>query len=45
MPDIDKIYLYIKYPFKSKYQLFMNGGEKAGIKKLKTPKHLFTSNW
>ena len=30
-PDIDKIYLYAKDPFKSKYQLFLNGREKAGI--------------
>ena len=24
-PDIDKIYLYVKDPFKSKYQLLING--------------------
>ena len=39
-PDIDKIYLYVKHPFKSKYQLFINGREKVGIKKLKNPKAL-----
>ena len=35
--DIDKIYLYIKDPFQSKYQLLINGREKVGIKKLKNP--------
>ena len=33
--DIDKIYLYVKDPFKSKYQFLINGRENAGIKKLK----------
>ena len=37
-PDIDKIYLYFKDRFESKYQLFINGREKVGIKKLKSPK-------
>ena len=37
-PDIDKIYLYVKDSFESKYQLFINGREKVGIKKLKNPK-------
>ena len=37
-PDIDKIYLYIKDPLKSKCQLLINGRERAGIKKLKNPK-------
>ena len=32
-PDIDKIDLYVKDPFEAKYQLFINGREKAGIKK------------
>ena len=37
--DIEKIYLYVKDPFKSKYQLLINGSkEKVGIKKLKIPK-------
>ena len=36
-PDIKKIYLYVKDPFKSKYQLFINGREKVGIKNLKNP--------
>ena len=31
-PDIDKIYLYVKNPFESKYQLLINGREKVGIK-------------
>ena len=33
-PDIDKIYLYVKDPFESKYQLLINGREKVEIKKL-----------
>ena len=37
-PDIDKIYLYVKDPFESKYQLLINEIEKLGIKKLKNPK-------
>ena len=34
-PDMNKIYLYIKDPFKSKYQLLINGREKVEIKTLK----------
>ena len=30
-PDIDKIYLYFKDSFQSKYQLLINGKEKVGI--------------
>ena len=37
-PDIDKIYLYVKNPSKSKYQLLMNGREKVGNENLKNPK-------
>ena len=37
-PDIEKMYLYVKDSFESKYQLFINGREKVGIKKLKNPK-------
>ena len=37
-PGIDKIYLSAKDPFKSKYQLFINGRDKVGIKTLKNPK-------
>ena len=33
-PDIDKIYLYVKNPFESKYQLLINGRQKVRIKKL-----------
>ena len=33
-PDIDKIYLYIKDQLESKYQLLINGREKAGIENL-----------
>ena len=36
--DIDKIYLYIKDPFQSKYQLLINRKEKVGIEILKNPK-------
>ena len=32
--DIDKVYLYVKDPFDTKYQLFINRREKVGIKKL-----------
>ena len=34
-PDIDKIYLYIRDPFDSKYQLLVNGKEKIEIEMLK----------
>ena len=37
-PAIDKIYVYVKDPFESKYQLFIDGRESVGIKKLKNPK-------
>ena len=37
-PYIDKNYLYVKDPFKSKYQLLINGREKVGIENLKNPK-------
>ena len=37
-PDITKIYLYVKDPFESKYQLLNHRREKVGIKKLKNPK-------
>ena len=37
-PDIDKIYLWIKDPFESKYQLLFSEREKVGIKELKNPK-------
>ena len=37
-PDINKIYLYIKDPFQSKYQLLINRKEKVGIEILKNPK-------
>ena len=40
VPDTDKIYLYIKDPFESKYQLLINGREKVGIENLKNPKVL-----
>ena len=37
-PDIDEIYLYVKDPFESKYQLLVNGREKVGTENLKNPK-------
>ena len=37
-PHIDKVYLYIKDPFKLKYQLLINRREKVGSK----PKNLKT---
>ena len=37
-PDIDKIYLYLKDPFESKYQLLINGTEKVQTENLKNPK-------
>ena len=36
--DIDKIYLYIKNPFESKYLMLISGREKVEIKKSKNPK-------
>ena len=40
-PDIDKIYLYIKDLFESKYQFLINGREKVWIENLKNPKAFF----
>ena len=37
-PDIDKIYLYIKNSFESRYQLLINRREKVGIKTIKNSK-------
>ena len=34
------IYLYVKDPFKSKFQLLLNGREKVELKKLKIQKRL-----
>ena len=39
-PDIDKIYLYVKDLFESKYLLLINEREKVGIENLKNPKAL-----
>ena len=41
-PDIDKIYLYAKDPFRSKYQLLINGREKEGSKTVKIQKNSLT---
>ena len=35
---LTKIYLYVKDPFESKYQLLISVREKVRIKKLKNPK-------
>ena len=43
-PDVNKIYLYLKDPFESKYQLLINGREKVGIKKLENPKAFIDSS-
>ena len=37
-PDTDKIYFYVKDPFKSKYQLLINRREKVEIEILKNTK-------
>ena len=37
-PDIDEIYLYIKDPFESMYQLLLNGREKVRIENSKNQK-------
>ena len=42
LPDVDKIYLYVKDPFESKYQLLITGREKVGIKTLKNSKPLLS---
>ena len=39
-PDLDKIYLYVKDPFESKYQLLINGREKVRTENFKNPKAL-----
>ena len=36
--NISKIYLYVKDPFESKYQLLINRREKVGIKEIKNSK-------
>ena len=33
-PDIDKIYLYAKYPYEAKYQFLINKRESTGLKHL-----------
>ena len=35
--DVNKIYLYVKDPFESKYQLLINQREKVEIQNLKNP--------
>ena len=38
---IDKIYLYVKDPFESKYQLLIKKWEKVGIEILENPEAFF----
>ena len=38
--DIDKIYLFVKYSVKSKYQLLITGRKKIGIENFKNLKTL-----
>ena len=40
LPNVDKIYLYVKDPFESKYQLLIIGRGKVEIKTLKNSKAL-----
>ena len=37
-PDIDKIYLYAKYPYDAKYQYLINKREKVGLDHFNDPK-------
>ena len=37
-PDINKIYLYAKYPYESKYQYLLNRREGVGINNFNDPK-------
>ena len=37
-PDIDKIYLYAKYPYEAKYQYLTNKREKVGLDQFSDPK-------
>ena len=37
-PDMDKIYLYPKDPYESKYQYLINKREKVGLDHLKNPR-------
>ena len=31
-PDLDKIYLYAKYPYEAKYQIVINNWKSTGLK-------------
>ena len=37
-PDIDKIYLYAKYPYEDKYQFLINKRDSIGLKHFNDPK-------
>ena len=37
-PDIDKIYLYVKDPYETKYQFLINKLEKVGLNRFNDPK-------
>ena len=43
-PDVDKTFLLVKDPFKSKYQLLINERVKAGIKELENPNAFIDSS-
>ena len=42
-PDIDKIYLYAKDPYKAKYQFLINKRKNVGLKYCDDPKIKFLS--
>ena len=44
-PHIDKIYLYVKDPLESNYQLLIDGRKKVGIENLKNPKAFIDYSW
>ena len=43
-PDIDKIYLYAKDPFETKYQYLINKREKVGLDHFKDPRAYSNDN-
>ena len=43
-PDIDKIYLFAKDPYKGKYQLLINKCKSVGLKHFDDPKSFFESS-
>ena len=41
--DVDKIYLYVKGPLETKYQLFINRRKKLGTEQEKNQEHLLVN--